>query len=194
MDFPQAVRLKAASDKTIESLVKHGVFNLVPITSASARHQVVGTRWVIKIKADSTYKGRHVVQVFWQIPAVDCGGTLAPMFRPQSIHVMRAVASELYYAVLRGRQTPSYYAIKHRDIGQRPDWLQGGTEGLTVQPTMEAGLVAAALTNEEGGVLLQHDAGAGPRRELRQRTAIDLEALTYLSLMLSGLRGEPRHL
>ena len=64
MGLPQAVRLKAPSDKTIKSLVKHGVFNLVPITSASARRQVVGTRWVFKIKADSTYKGRHVVQVF----------------------------------------------------------------------------------------------------------------------------------
>ena len=51
------------------------------------------------------------------------------MFRPQSIHVMHAIASELYYAVPRGRQTPSYYAIIHRDIGQRPIGFNVGLKG-----------------------------------------------------------------
>ena len=53
--LPQASHWKTASDKEIESLEKHGVFNLVLITSVLAGHRVVGTRWVRKIKANSNY-------------------------------------------------------------------------------------------------------------------------------------------
>ena len=97
--LPQAARWKTASDKEISSLEKHGVFDLVPITSVPAGHKVVGTRWVFKIKAQSTYKGRVVVQVLSQIPGVDCGGTFAPVCRLQSIRMMLAIAVELDYEV-----------------------------------------------------------------------------------------------
>ena len=46
MSLPQAVRWETVSDKEIANLEKHGVFNLVPITSDPAGHKVVGTRWV----------------------------------------------------------------------------------------------------------------------------------------------------
>ena len=62
--LPQAACWKTASDKEIASLEKHGVFDLVPITSVPLGHQFVGTRWVLRIKADSTSKGRLVVQGF----------------------------------------------------------------------------------------------------------------------------------
>ena len=52
--LPEAAHWKTASDKEIESLEKHGVFNLVLII---AGHKAVGTRWVRNIKADSNYKG-----------------------------------------------------------------------------------------------------------------------------------------
>ena len=65
MGLLQAAHWKTASDKEIASLERHGVFNLVPITSVPAGHKVVGTRWVLKIKVDNTYKGRLVVQGFW---------------------------------------------------------------------------------------------------------------------------------
>ena len=48
-------------------LEKQGVFKLVPITPVLEGHKVVGTRWVFKIKADSTCKGRLVVQGLSQI-------------------------------------------------------------------------------------------------------------------------------
>ena len=44
MGLPQVARLKTVSDKEIASLEKHGVFDLVPITSVPARDKVVGTR------------------------------------------------------------------------------------------------------------------------------------------------------
>ena len=51
----QAAHWKTASDKEIQSLETHGVFNLALITSVLAGHRVVGTRWVRKIKAESNY-------------------------------------------------------------------------------------------------------------------------------------------
>ena len=99
MGLPQAAHWKTASDKEITSLKKHGVFDLVPIASVPAGHKVVVTRWVFKIKADSTYNGRLVVQGFSQIPGVDCGGTFAPVCRLQSIRMMFAIAVELDYEV-----------------------------------------------------------------------------------------------
>ena len=47
---------------------------------------------MFKIEVGRTYKGRLVVQEFWPIPAVDCGGTFAPMCR-------LAIAAELDYEV-----------------------------------------------------------------------------------------------
>ena len=67
MGLPQTERWKTASDKEIASLEKHGVFNLVPITSVPAGHKVVSMRWVFKMKAKYTYKGRLVVQEFSHI-------------------------------------------------------------------------------------------------------------------------------
>ena len=100
MGLPQAARWKTASDKKIASLKKHGVFDLVPITSVPTGHKLVGIRWwVFKTKADSTYKGRLVVQGFLQMPGVDCGGTFAPVCRLQSIRMMLAIAVELDYEV-----------------------------------------------------------------------------------------------
>ena len=66
---------------------------------------------MIKIKANSTYKGRLVVEGFSQIPSVDCDDTFAPVYRPHSIHRTLAIAAELDYEVLRGRYTSSYIVI-----------------------------------------------------------------------------------
>ena len=68
--LPQVARWKTASNNEIACTEKHGVLTLVPITSVPAGHKVVGTRWVLKIKTDSTYKGRLVVQGFSQIPGM----------------------------------------------------------------------------------------------------------------------------
>ena len=67
MGLPQVARWKTASNKEIASLKKHGVRNLGPITSVPAGDKVIGTRWVLKIKADSTHEGRLVMQGFSQI-------------------------------------------------------------------------------------------------------------------------------
>ena len=50
MTLPQAALWKVASDKEIASLEKHGVYDLVPITSVPNGRKVLGTRWVYKLK------------------------------------------------------------------------------------------------------------------------------------------------
>ena len=63
----QAARWKAVSDKEIANLEKHGIFKLITITSVPAGHRAVGTRLMLKMKADSTYKGQLAVQGFPQV-------------------------------------------------------------------------------------------------------------------------------
>ena len=89
---------KAGSDKTV-NLEKLGVVELVPITSVPARHKLVGTRWVLKLKADSTYKGQLVAQGFSKVLGVDCGGTFAPVRRFYGIRMMLTITAELDYEV-----------------------------------------------------------------------------------------------
>ena len=91
MGLPYKAGWKSASDKELASLEKHGILKLVPITSVPARHNVGGTKWVFKIKVNSTYKGRLVVQGFFKIPAVGCGDIFAPVCRLQSIRMMIVV-------------------------------------------------------------------------------------------------------
>ena len=64
VSLPQAGRWKAAADKKITSLKKHGVHELVPLSSVPAGQDVVGSRWVNEIKADDLFK-RHLVVLGW---------------------------------------------------------------------------------------------------------------------------------
>ena len=48
MSLPQAARRKAATDKEIASLKKHGVYELVPSYSVPAGQRLVGSRWVME--------------------------------------------------------------------------------------------------------------------------------------------------
>ena len=52
----------------IASLEKHGVLKLVPFATIPVGDKVVSTKWVLKIKAKCTYKGRLVVPGFSQNP------------------------------------------------------------------------------------------------------------------------------
>ena len=49
---------KATSDKEVASLKNNNVYTLVPATAVPAGHKIVGSRWVYKVKADKSYKGR----------------------------------------------------------------------------------------------------------------------------------------
>lgn len=99
MGLPQAARRKAAPDEAIASLEKHGVYELVPITTVSAGQRVLGTRRVNNIKADDTHRTRLVVHGWSQIPGTDSGGAFSPVCRLQIIRMMRSISADLDYTV-----------------------------------------------------------------------------------------------
>ena len=94
MTLPAMAHWKAASDKEVASPKKNNVYILVPATAVPAGHKIVGSRWVYKLKADKSYKGRVVVLGWGQVSGVDCGGTFAPVCRLQSIRMVLAIAAE----------------------------------------------------------------------------------------------------
>ena len=62
MESPQVTKWKETTNKEMGSLQKRAVFNLVTLDSIPPEHKVIGTKWVFKVKADHTLKGRVVVQ------------------------------------------------------------------------------------------------------------------------------------
>ena len=68
MTLPAKAQWKAASDKEVASLKRNNVYTLLPATSVPTGHKVIRSRWVYKIKADNTYKGRLVVLRWAQLP------------------------------------------------------------------------------------------------------------------------------
>ena len=75
----------------MDSLQKHTVFDLVSPDSVPPEQKVVGTKWVLKVKADHTLKGRVVVRGWGQVPGIDCCCTYAPVCRIQSIRMALAI-------------------------------------------------------------------------------------------------------
>ena len=85
---------KAASDKEVASLKKNKVYSLLPVTSVPAGHKIIGSRWVYKVKADNSHKGRVVVLEWGQSPGVDCGSTFASVCRLRSIRMVPPIPAE----------------------------------------------------------------------------------------------------
>ena len=94
MTLPAKAHWKAASYKEVASLKKNNVYTLVPATAVPTRHKTIGSRWVYKVKADKSYKGRVVVLGSGQVLGVDCGGAFAPVCRLQGIRIVLAIAAE----------------------------------------------------------------------------------------------------
>lgn len=69
---------------------KHGAYGLIPSKSVLSGHNIVSTKRVFKVKADSIHKARVMVQGWGQVPGFDCGCTFdqvysgAPVGHPQS--------------------------------------------------------------------------------------------------------------
>ena len=100
MGSPQVTKWKEATNKEMDSLQKHAVFNLVSPNSVPPEHEVVGTKWVFKVKADHTLKGRVVVQGWGQVSEIDYGCTYLPVCRIQSICMALAIAASEDWEVL----------------------------------------------------------------------------------------------
>ena len=77
----------------VASLKNNNVYTLLPETSASTGHKIIGSRRAYKVKADTSRKG--VAYLEWgQLSGIDCGSTFAPVRRLLSICVVLAITTE----------------------------------------------------------------------------------------------------
>ena len=91
MKLPEAELWKEAAQKEIKSLQDFKV----PISNVPTGQNVIGSKWVFKVKTDNTYKARLVAQGWNQVHGRDCSVTYAPVCRLQSIRMVLAIATEL---------------------------------------------------------------------------------------------------
>ena len=121
--FKAAIRLqeakmwKAASDKEFKSLQGLKVYTLAPRSEAPPGQEVIRSKWVYKMKGDSTHKARLVAKGWNQVPSRDCGRTFAPVCRLQSIRMVLAIAAEMNWEVVQlDLKTAFLYADIEEDV------------------------------------------------------------------------------
>ena len=68
----QVTKWKEPTNKEMDSLQKHAVFNLVSPDSVTPEHKVIGTKLVFEVRADHTPKGGIVVRGWGKVPGTDC--------------------------------------------------------------------------------------------------------------------------
>ena len=77
----------------------------------------MGTKWVYKVKPDSTFKARLVALGWSQVPGKDCGSTFSPVCRLQSIRMVLAIAAEQDLEVIQlDVKTVFLYADIEEDV------------------------------------------------------------------------------
>ena len=113
MKLPEAKLWKEAAQKEIKSLQDLKVYTLVPTSNVPKGQNVIGSKWVFKVKTDNTYKDRLVAQGWNRVHGRDCGGTYAPVRRLQNIRMVLAIAAELNLEV---RQLDVKTAFLYTDI------------------------------------------------------------------------------
>ena len=90
---------REAAETEIKSLQDLNVYKLVPRSTVPPGLKVIGTKWVLKVKANQTYKARLVAQGWNQVPGQNCGSTFTPVCRLQSVRMVLAIAAEMDWGV-----------------------------------------------------------------------------------------------
>ena len=83
----------------LRSINEHRVADIIPAGAVPPNNNIIGTRWVYKVKADGRFKARLVVQGWSQRHGFDCGSTFAPVCRLESQRILRAIATEKNWPV-----------------------------------------------------------------------------------------------
>ena len=110
MALPAAARWKAASYKEMRSLRAHKVNHRVSFTSIPTGPKAISSRWVYKIKADNSFKGCVVAEVWGQGTGRDCGEMFVSFSRIQSIGMVLATAVKWWTVLHLDVQTAFRYA------------------------------------------------------------------------------------
>ena len=114
MGLPQAQQWKDVSQKEMKSLQDLNVYTLVPRSDFPPGKQVIGTKWVYKVKPDNAFKARLVAQGCNQVSGKDCGSTFSPVCRLQSIRMVLAITAEQDWEVNRAKRENCFPLPGHR--------------------------------------------------------------------------------
>ncbi|CAM9465176.1 unnamed protein product [Sphacelaria rigidula] len=93
MASPHSAEWLTAARKEHQSLIDLQVFELVPPEAVPPGHNIIGSRWVFKVKTDGRFKGRVVGTGWSQRHGIDCGSTFAPVCRIESQRLLLAIAA-----------------------------------------------------------------------------------------------------
>lgn len=117
MKLPETALWQEAAEREIKSLQQLKVYTLVPLSEVPDDQNVIGSKWVFKVKTDSTHKARLVAPGWNQILGKDCGGSFAPVCRLQSVRMVLAIAAEMNWEVRQlDVKTAFLYADKEEDV------------------------------------------------------------------------------
>ncbi len=126
MRGPDAIQWKKAMDKEYETIMKMGVWEVVPLP---AGRKVVGSKWIYKTKLDqdgriSRFKARFVAQGFSQVPGVDYFETSAPVCKLTTIRMLIALGTMKGWEIRQSDVTNAYLHAtldeEHRAQGDEP--------------------------------------------------------------------------
>ena len=92
--MPDAAEWEAAANREMASLEERKVYKLAPRKAVLPGRKRIKSKWVMKRKADNSYKARLVAQGWNQVHGLDCGSTFAQVCRLQSVRIFVAITAE----------------------------------------------------------------------------------------------------
>ena len=93
MVSPHCAEWLAAAKKEHQSLLDLNMVHLLSPDGVPPGHNIIGSRWVFKVKADGQLKGRVVATWWSQRHGIDCGSTFSLVFRIESQRFLLAIAA-----------------------------------------------------------------------------------------------------
>jgi len=148
--MPDAAEWEAAANREMTSLKERKVYKLAPRKAVPPGRKRIKSKWVMKRKADNSYKARLVAQGWNQVHGLDCGSTFAPVCRLQSVRIFVAITVEydldmdhmdvstaFLYADIQEKvfveQAPGF-VVKDKDGGELVMQLEKSLYGLAQSP------------------------------------------------------------
>ena len=92
--MPGTAEWEAAANREMTSLTERQVYKLALRKAVPPGRKRIKSKWVMKRKADNSYKARLVAQGRNQVLGLDCGSTFASVCRLQSVGILVAITVE----------------------------------------------------------------------------------------------------
>ncbi|WP_216071954.1 Ty1/Copia family ribonuclease HI, partial [Acinetobacter baumannii] len=96
IESPNSDKWRQAMESEMQSMYDNQVWNLVDAPQGA---KVIECKWIFKLKADNTFKGRLVAKGFRQTHGVDYDETFSPVVMLKSIRIMLAIAAYHDYEI-----------------------------------------------------------------------------------------------